>query len=219
MQLKDPISLQDCASFLNCRFAGNGSDIITGINEIHKVVNGDLTFVDFAKYYDKALKSAATFIIINKEVDVPEGKGLLFSDDPFRDYVKLVKHFSPFNPSLKNVAKNAVVGEGTLLFPGVYIGNNCIIGKNCILHPNVVIYDNTIIGDNVIIHANTVIGADAFYFKNRKTHFDKMISCGRTILHNDVEIGACVTIDRGVSGDTIIGEGTKMDNHIHIGHG
>ena len=199
MQLKDPISLQDCASFLNCRFAGNGSDIITGINEIHKVVNGDLTFVDFAKYYDKALKSAATFIIINKEVDVPEGKGLLFSDDPFRDYVKLVKHFSPFNPSLKNVAKNAVVGEGTLLFPGVYIGNNCIIGKNCILHPNVVIYDNTI--------------------KNRKTHFDKMISCGRTILHNDVEIGACVTIDRGVSGDTIIGEGTKMDNHIHIGHG
>ena len=103
MQLKDPISLQDCASFLNCRFAGNGSDIITGINEIHKVVNGDLTFVDFAKYYDKALKSAATFIIINKEVDVPEGKGLLFSDDPFRDYVKLVKHFSPFNPSLKNV--------------------------------------------------------------------------------------------------------------------
>ncbi len=115
MQLKDPISLQDCASFLNCRFAGNGSDIITGINEIHKVVNGDLTFVDFAKYYDKALKSAATFIIINKEVDVPEGKGLLFSDDPFRDYVKLVKHFSPFNPSLKNVAENAVVGEGTCL--------------------------------------------------------------------------------------------------------
>ena len=219
MQLQDPITLQDCAVFLQCRFAGNGSDVITGINEIHKVVKGDLTFVDFAKYYDKALNSAATFVIINKEVAVPEGKGLLFSDDPFRDYVKLVKHFSPFNPSLKNIADNAVVGEGTLLFPGVYVGNNCIIGKNCILYPNVVIYNNTIIGDNVIIHANTVIGADAFYFKNRKTHFDKMISCGRTILHNDVEIGACVTIDRGVSGDTIIGEGTKMDNHIHIGHG
>lgn len=219
MQLKTSMPLKECATFLNCKFIGDAESLITGINEIHKVQPGDLTFVDFAKYYDKALNSAATFIIINKEVDCPPGKALLFSDDPFRDYVKLVKYFSPFDPSLKNVADNAVVGEGTILFPGVYIGNNCIIGKNCIIFPNVVIYDNSIIGNHVIIHANTVIGSDAFYFKNRKTHFDKLISCGRTIIENDTEIGACVTIDRGVSGDTIIGEGTKMDNHIHIGHG
>ena len=219
MQLKTFITLQQCADFLQCKFAGEANAHITGINEIHKVRSGDITFVDFEKYYNKALSSAATFIIINKEVECPAGKGLVFSDDPFRDYVKLVQRFSPFNPSLKNISDSAVVGENTLLFPGVYIGNNCIVGKNCVLHPNVVLYDNTILGDDVVIHANSVIGADAFYFKDRKTHRDKMLSCGRTIIHDHVEIGACVTIDKGVSGDTIIGEHTKMDNHIHIGHG
>lgn len=102
---------------LNATYAGNGDAHITGINEIHKVTSGDITFVDFHKYYDKALNSAATFVIINKEVECPEGKGLIFSDDPFRDYVKLVKHFAPFTPSLKNIADNAIVGEGTILFP------------------------------------------------------------------------------------------------------
>ena len=219
MKLKNPISLKDCAALLHATYSGNGDALITGINEIHKVTSGDITFVDFHKYYDKALNSAATFVIINKEVACPDGKGLIFSDDPFRDYVKLVKHFAPFTPSLKNIADNAVIGEGTIVFPGVYIGNNVIIGKNCILHPNVVIYDNAIIGNDVIVHANTVLGADAFYFKRREKHFDKMESCGRVIIHDGVEIGACCTIDKGVSGDTIIGEQTKLDNHIHIGHG
>ena len=86
------------------------------------------------------------------------------------------------------------------------------------LHPNVVIYDNCYIGNNVIIHANTVIGADAFYYKKRTTFFDKMISCGRVIIEDDVEIGAMCTIDKGVSGDTVIGAGTKLDNHVQIGH-
>ncbi|MEZ5013690.1 MAG: UDP-3-O-(3-hydroxymyristoyl)glucosamine N-acyltransferase [Chitinophagales bacterium] len=219
MKLHAPISLSDCAAWLQCPFAGDGKMEITGINEIHKVEAGDITFVDFAKYYQKALTSAASFVIINKEVDCPEGKGLIFSDDPFRDYVKLVKRFSPFNPSLKNISDTAVIGDNTIIFPGVYIGNNCTIGNNCILHPNVVVYDNTTIGDNVIIHANTTIGADAFYFKKRAEHFDKLESCGRVIIHDGVEIGAGCTIDKGVSGDTIIGEQTKMDNHIHIGHG
>lgn len=219
MQLKNPVSLKDCAAFLNTEFSGDAHALITGINEIHKVQKGDITFVDFQKYYNKALNSEATFIIINKKTDCPAGKGLIFSDDPFRDYVKLVKRFHPFIPSLINISDTAVIGENTILFPGVYIGNNCTIGNNCMLHPNVVLYDDTSIGDNVIIHANTVIGADAFYFKNRKIYFDKLESCGRVLIKNDVEIGACCTIDKGVSGDTIIGEGTKMDNHIHIGHG
>ncbi|MBC8173326.1 MAG: UDP-3-O-(3-hydroxymyristoyl)glucosamine N-acyltransferase, partial [Chitinophagales bacterium] len=219
MQLTKPITLKDCTDFLSANFAGDANALITGINEIHKVQHGDITFVDYQKYYDAALKSAATFIIINKKVDCPPGKGLIFSDDPFRDYVKLVKYFFPFNPSLKNISDTAVIGEHTILFPGVYIGNNCIIGDHCIIHPNVVMYDNTIIGDRVIIHANTTLGSDAFYFKNRKTFYDKLESCGRTVIEDDVEVGASCTIDKGVSGDTIIGAGTKMDSHIHIGHG
>lgn len=219
MQLKQAHSLAEIAALVGAKVLADPGTPVTGINEIHKVTPGDISFVDHPKYYDKALNSAATFVIINKEVECPPGKGLLFSDDPFRDYVALVKHFSPFNPSLQPVAKNAVIGEGTLLFPGVYIGNNVIIGKNCVLHPNVVIYDNTIIGDNVIIHANTTIGSDAFYFKKRPTYWDKLVSCGRVIIHDDVEIGSNCTIDKGVSGDTIIGRSTKFDNHIHIGHG
>lgn len=222
MQLSQAISLSDIAGWLGCSFAGNGDALITGINEIHKVVPGDLTFVDFHKYYDKALNSAATFIIINKEVECPAGKGLLFSDDPFRDYVRLCKRFRPFEVSMQQVADTATIGEGTLLLPGAYVGPHVRIGKNCIIHPNVVIYDHSELGDNVIIHANTVIGSDAFYYKKRNTEepfFDKLYSCGRVIIEHDVEIGASCTIDKGVSGDTVIGAGSKLDNHIHIGHG
>jgi len=218
MKLPSSYTLKDIAAIIDCKFDGTPEHIITGLNEIHMVEPGDVVFVDHPKYYDKALHSKATTIIINKQVECPKGKALLLSDDPFRDYNKLVRHFNPINYSKKQIADSSKVGEGTVLLPGVYIGNNVTIGKNCVIHPNVVIYDNCHIGNNVIIHANTVIGADGFYYKKRPTHFDKMISCGRVIIEDDVEIGSCCTIDKGVSGDTIIGAGTKMDNHIQIAH-
>ena len=102
--------------------------------------------------------------------------------------------------------------------PGVYLGNNVTIGNDCVLHANVTIYDNCTIGSNVIIHANTVIGADAFYYKTRSNEHDKMHTCGGVEIEDDVEIGALCTIDRGVSGNTVIGAGTKIDNQVQIGH-
>ena len=197
---------------------GDGSLLVTGINEIHKVESGDLTFVDHPKYYDKALQSAATFIIINKEVDVPPGKALLYSNDPFTAYNTIVRKYRTFEPSKSALSETAKIGEGTIIQPGAFVGQHVVIGKNCLIHSNVSIYDHTIIGDDVIIHANTVIGADAFYFKRRPEGYDKMISCGRVIIHNKVEIGACCTIDKGVSGDTIIGQvGVQKD--LTIGKG
>ena len=213
-----PHKLADIAAVIGAKFAGKPEHVVTGLNEVHRVEQGDLMFVDHPKYYDKALQSAATTILINKEVDCPPGKALIFSDDPFRDYNKLVRHFLPLNYSLKPVSDTAVVGEGTVIHPNVYIGNNVTVGKNCVLMPGVVIYDHCVIGNNVRIHANAVIGGDAFYYKRRETFFDKMITCGRVVIHDDVEIGACCTIDKGVSADTVIGKGTKMDNHVHIGH-
>ncbi|MGB3946642.1 MAG: UDP-3-O-(3-hydroxymyristoyl)glucosamine N-acyltransferase, partial [Bacteroidia bacterium] len=192
--------------------------IISGVNEIHMVEPGDVVFVDHPKYYDKALNSKATTILINKKVDCPAGKALLISDDPFRDYNRIVKHFSPTNYSQKPVSDTAKVGKNTVIMPGVFLGNNVTVGDNCVIHPNVVIYDNCHVRNNVIIHANTVIGADAFYYKKRADKYDKMISCGRVIIEDDVEIGALCTIDKGVSGDTVIGAGTKIDNHVQIGH-
>ncbi|CAN5316647.1 UDP-3-O-(3-hydroxymyristoyl)glucosamine N-acyltransferase [soil metagenome] len=218
MKLPLAHTLKDIAALISCEFECDANHTITGLNEIHMVEAGDIVFVDHPKYYDKALLSKATTIIINKKVDCPEGKALLISEDPFRDYNKLVRHFQPLNYSLKQISETAKVGKTTVVMPGVYLGSNVTIGENCVIHPNVVIYDNCHIGNNVIIHANTVIGADAFYYKKRADYFDKMISCGRVIIEDDVEIGATCTIDKGVSGDTKIGAGTKIDNHVQIGH-
>ncbi len=218
MKLPSPSKLKDIAALINCQYDGSDDHIITGLNEIHMVEAGDIVFVDHPKYYDKALNSKATTILINKKTECPKGKALLISDDPFRDYNKLVLHFQPVSYSMKQISDSAKVGAGSVIMPGVYLGNNVTIGTNCVIHPNVVIYDNCHIRNNVIIHSNTVIGADAFYYKKRADKFDKMISCGRVVIEDDVEIGALCTIDKGVSGDTIIGAGTKIDNHVQIGH-
>ncbi len=221
MQFPSPVSIQWIAEFINAKLTGNSNGRATGINEIHKVEPGDLVFVDHPKYYDKCINSAATFIIINKEAIVPEGKALLIVDNPFEAYCKIVNHFRPFEPSSKMISDSAVIGEGTFIYPGSFVGNHVTIGQHCIIHPNVSIMDHCIIGDNVIIQSGTVIGSNSFYYngkKDRELWYKKMPDCGRVIIEDFVEIGAGCTIDRGVSHDTIIGKGTKMDNMIHIGH-
>jgi UDP-3-O-[3-hydroxymyristoyl] glucosamine N-acyltransferase len=122
---------------------------------------------------------------------------------------------------MQQVADTAVVGEGTVLMPNCYIGNHVSIGRDCVIHPNVTILDHCVIGDKVIIQAGTVIGSDAYYYNkktNREVHYKKMLSCGRVVIDDEVEIGAGCAIDRGVTGDTRIGKGTKLDNMVHIGH-
>ncbi len=221
MQFPSPVSIQWIAQFINAKLVGNSNGNATGINELHKVENGDLVFVDHPKYYNKCINSDATFIIINKEKEVPEGKALLIVENPFEAYCKIVNHFRPFEPSLKMISDSAKIDEGSFIYPGVFIGNHVSIGKNCIIFPNVSIMDHCIIGDHVIIQAGTVIGCNAFYYntkKDRDLWYNKMPDCGRVIIEDYAEIGAGCTIDRGVSHDTIIGEGTKMDNMIHIGH-
>ncbi|WP_339881790.1 UDP-3-O-(3-hydroxymyristoyl)glucosamine N-acyltransferase [Polaribacter vadi] len=218
MKFKKPQTLKEIATLINTDFIGDDNFEILGINEIHVVEKGDIVFVDHPKYYDKALNSAATTILINKKVDCPEGKVLLISDDPFRDFNKITKHFNPFIASKENIAESAIIGEGTIIQPNVFIGHNVTIGKNCVIHPNVTIYDNAVLGDNVTIHANTVLGADAFYYKKRPEGFDKLISGGRVVIENNVDLGASCTIDKGVTGDTTIKEGTKIDNQVHVGH-
>ena len=221
MKFPTPVSADWIAEFISAKISGKKDSFALGINEIHKVKEGDIVFVDHPKYYDACLNSAATFIIINAEKDVPEGKTLFIVDDPFEAYLKITGHFRPFTPSTKMISDSAKIGKDTVIMPNVFIGNNVEIGDNCIIHPNVSIYDYTIIGNEVEIHSGTTIGSDAFYFntkKNREAWFKKMKSCGNVIIHDKVEIGANCTIDRGVSDSTIIGMGTKMDNLIHIGH-
>ena len=222
MKFPAPVSAQWIADLIQAELSGNLTAQASGINEIHKVERGDLVFVDHPKYYDKCLNSAADLIIINtKEVIIPEGKTILVVKEPFEAYLKIVNHFRPFTAADKTISDDVLVGEGSVIMPNVFIGKQVIIGKHCVIHPNVSLLDYTIIGDHVVIQAGAVIGSDAFYYntkKDRDVWYKRMQSCGNVVIEDHVEIGAGCTIDRGVTAETRIGKGTKMDNMVHIGH-
>lgn len=216
MDLATPLTAGKIAEMIGAKAIGNAQRLVTGINEINRVREGDLVFVDHPKYYSKALESAATTILINKDdVPVPAGKAILVCEDPCAEYNRLVRHFAPRQGW---GSREAEIGEGSEVHPSVVLGANVRIGSGCLIMPGVVIYENATIGDRVTIHANTVIGADPFYYKKRANGFDKMVPCGSVVIEDDVEIGALCTIDRGVSADTRIGRGTKIDNHVQVGH-
>lgn len=222
MKFSTPLSMPTLATLLNATIFGNEKNMAIGINEIHKVETGDICFVDHPKYYNKCLQSAATIIIINnKNVVIPEGKTLLFVDDPFESYLKIVDTYQPFIENKKSISDTVNIDSSSIVMPNVYIGNYVSIGKNCVIHPNVTIKDYTVIGNNVVIQSGSIIGSDAFYYntkKNREHWYKRMKSCGNVVIEDNVEIGSGCTIDRGVTASTIIGAGTVMDNQVHIGH-
>ena len=218
MKFSQPKTLQQIALILNCDFVGDENFPVLGMNEIHVVESGDIVFVDHPKYYDKALKSDATIILINKIVKCPQGKALLISDNPFDDFNKLTKHFKPFISSSVSINPETKIGLDTIIQPNVFIGPNVKIGNNCIIHPNVTIISDVTIRNNVIIGSGTVIGGDAFYYKKNNGKYHQLISGGGVIIEDNVHIGASCTIDRGVTANTTIKFGSKLDNQIQIGH-
>jgi UDP-3-O-[3-hydroxymyristoyl] glucosamine N-acyltransferase len=211
-------TIKDIASIIGAKIIGPEDHVVTGFNEIHRVIAGDCVFVDHPKYYERALHSAASTIIINKEVPCPPGKALLIHSEPFTAFNTLTKHFHPRTYSTRHISETCRTGENTVVMPGCFIGNHVVIGNNCVIHPNVVIYDNCIVGDNVVIHANTTIGSDAFYFKKRESGFEPLNTCGTVMIEDDVVIGSNCSIDKGVTATTRIGKGTIIDNQVHIGH-
>ena len=218
MDFPNPLAVKEVASIIDAKIFGNPNFMAIGLNELHVVRVGDISFVDHPKYYNKVLNSPASIIIINKEVKAPEGKILLLHEAPFDAFIKLIHHFRPFEPSNSRISISATIGANSIIQPGAFVGNNVTIGKNCIIHSNVSIYDHTIIGDNVIIQANSVIGGDGYYFQRREEGYKKFQSGGRVIIEDNVEIGALCSIDKGVTADTIIGAGTKFDNQCQVGH-
>ena len=217
MTFEIPQTLKSIAELIGAKMIGDENFPVFGSNEIHRVKGGEIVFVNHPKYYDKALQSDATIILIDKEVECPAGKALLISEDPFRDFNTINTHFtkiSNFTEELHDIE----VGEGTKIHSSAVIGNHVRIGKDCHIFPNVVIGDRTVIGNNVMIQANTVLGGEAFYYRKLDGNFDRMISVGNVIIENNVQIGNGCTIDRGVTDSTIIGEGSVLDNQIQIGH-
>ena len=217
MTFKSPQSLKTIAELINAKFIGDENFQVFGTNEIHRVKAGEIVFVNHPKYYDKALNSDATIILIDKEVDCPEGKALLVSDDPFRDFNKINEHYQGIQ-TFETTNQNLKIGENCKIHPSVIIGNDVTIGDNCMIFPNVVIGDRTVIGNNCIIQSGTVLGGDAFYYNKNAEGYRKMLSVGNVILEDHVEIGVNCSIDRGVTDSTIIKKGSKLDNLIQIGH-
>lgn len=218
MRLSHPTTAAQLANRLNATLIGDGDLTVTGINEIHHVENGDLTFVDFHKYYGVALSSAATVILIDQVRPCPPGKALLVVEAPFTAYNDLVLAERPERQWLNTVDPSATIGEGTRISVGAIIGPGAIIGSNCRINANAVIGEDVVLKDDVIIGAGAVIGEEAFYFKKTAKGFIPWRSGGGVLLESDVEVGPNCTIARGVSSVTTIGQGTKLDAQVQIGH-
>lgn len=220
MKLKQAVSVQDLAWYVGARLIGSADIQVTHISDIHRIQKDSLIFVDNPTYYSRAIYSSASAVLLKEELECPSDKALLVVKDPFEAYNALAKYFSPFRPISQLQSPNAEIGEGTIIEPNVVIADDVKIGKNCLIRANTVLHEGTVIGDRVRINANSVIGGEAFnYYKNADNRYERWHAVGSVYIEDDVEIGACTTIDRGVSNDTIIGAGTKIDNHVHIAHG
>lgn len=218
MKFTKPLTAAQVAELIQANVVGDPNVVVTGLNEIHMVEEGDISFTDHPKYYKKSLMSKASVVLINAIPEDTYGKTIIVSEQPFADFNRLIHSQWKLSHVSASISESAQIGKNVHIGPNVYIGDRTVVGDNCIIHPNVVIYGDCIIGNNVIIHAGTIIGADAFYYKRSGDRYDKFTTCGRVIIGDNVEIGALCTIDRGVTGDTIISEGTKFDNQIHVGH-
>ncbi|MEO9531163.1 MAG: UDP-3-O-(3-hydroxymyristoyl)glucosamine N-acyltransferase [Crocinitomicaceae bacterium] len=217
MILEQSLTLKELASFLNCEFIGNENLVVSGVNEMHNPKPGDVVYVDNAKSLEKAIHSPANVILYDKPINTAHHKGVLLSKNAFSDFNKIIAHFFP-DSSWSIKSEENEIDASARIAPNVSIGNNVKIAADVIIHPGAVIGDNTVIKEGVIIGPNSVIGYDAFYYKKSEGKYSRLLSCGGTVIEKDVEIGALTTIDRGVTGWTIIGEGTKIDNQVHVGH-
>lgn len=219
MDFPQAIPVTDIATMINARLVGDHQLVLTGINEIHKVRSGDITFVDHPKYFNTSLSSAASAIIVPTEMDCPDGKVLLVAEKPFLAYEAIVNSFRPIRPLTTHQPDDQVIHPDVMIEPGAVIGQHVHIGAGSIIQSGAVIRPYTYIGKRVIIQSAAVIGGQAFYFKKWPEGYQAWTGCGRVIIEDDVWIGAGTTIAQGVSGDTVIGAGTKIDCQVMIGHG
>ncbi len=220
MNFPNPVPVTEIANWIGAKLIGDKTLLATGINEIHKVRKGDITFVDIEKYFKKSISSSASIIILNEETECPPGKALLLTDKPFESYDNIVKRYRPFHPWVNTSDSSSNdIHPDAIIEDGVMIGKDVHIGENTYIQTGAIIRDHVRIGANVKILPNAVIGSDAFYFKKWSDHYEQWTTGGRVIIEDDVFIGAGTTIASGVSGDTIVGKGTKVDNLVQISHG
>jgi len=239
------LSLKEVAQIIDAKVIGDQSFVIKGVSSFDDSQVSDITFAVDPKYLNNIGNSNAGAIIIPDSFEIDEDLAninILKAENPKISFFKLVSVFHPaketkpgIHPSVniglnfnhgKNliiepnvfIGDNVKIGDNVHLMPGLYIGDDVQIGDNSLIKPNVTIMEKTRIGNNVIIHSGTVIGSDGFGFAQNSEKHEKLIHTGSVFIGNDVEIGASNTIDRGTLGMTVIGNGVKTDNLIHIAH-
>jgi UDP-3-O-[3-hydroxymyristoyl] glucosamine N-acyltransferase len=219
MDFKQSLSIKDVAQWIGAELIGDAELMLSGINEIHKVREGDITFVDHPKYFQASLHSAASAIIVPSKMDCPEGKVLLVVDTPFTAYESIVQRFRSIIPIVEGEKEERHIDPTAIIEEGAIIGPHVSIGKHTHIQAGAIIRPYTTIGDRVVIHSGAIIGTQAFYFKKWPENYEAWTGCGRVIIEDDVWIGSGTTIAQGVSGDTVIGAGSKIDCQVMIGHG
>lgn len=235
-------TLGELAEHIGARLLGDPSGIIYGLNSLQAATQGQLSFLDNSIYRKFLPTTKASAVILTKDdVSICPCNALVV-DDPYFAYAKVAELFIKSSKKIATIHPSVIIGEhcqidpsvdiapyvvieegvkigkNTVIGPGTVIGRDCIIGEGCRIAANVTLYHETQIFNRVIIHSGAVIGADGFGNVERKGVWYKVPQLGRAVLHDDVEIGANTTIDRGALTDTVIGKGVKLDNQIQIGH-
>lgn len=232
----------DIAKFVNGEAVGDASVVITGVCGIKEAKEGDITFIANSRYSPLIEETRASCVITSYDVKSAP-KPIIRTENPSLAFTKTIAFLYP-NPikRKKGIHESAVIaktasigkdvaigphcviedsvsiGEGTVLYTGVYVGANTRIGQDCLIYPNITIREDVTIGSKVIIHPGTVIGCDGFGYETINGVHHKIPQIGVVVIEDDVEIGANVTIDRARFGKTLIGKGTKIDNLVQIAH-
>ena len=241
-------SILELAELIEAEVFGETDLEITGPETLENAKFGQISFLANAKYLESLAVTQASAIILQTEhldqVKLQQlGRTLLVVPDAMSSMLRILEHFHspPAVPDVGisrqaeigrcvqigeatnvqagvHIADGVVIGSGCNILPGAYIGPNCVLGNRVTIHPNVVIYALSRLGNGVTIHANSVIGADGFGYRQRNGRHEKIPHFGQVEIEDDVEIGACTTIDRAMIGKTVIGRGTKIDILVMVGH-
>jgi UDP-3-O-[3-hydroxymyristoyl] glucosamine N-acyltransferase len=220
------MTVDELASEIGAEVVGDGSATILSAATLEDAQPGQVSFLANPKYLRQVEATKASAVIVAPGVRPVKNTTLLKTSDPYHAFMKAVvrlhghrKHpFQGIHPAA-NVDPSATLGEGCIVYPGAYVGPRARIGRDCILYPNAVIYDDCVLGDRVIVHAGTAVGVDGYGYATHKGEHHKIPQVGNVIIEDDVEIGACCSIERAAMGSTVIGRGTKIDQLVVVGHG
>jgi UDP-3-O-[3-hydroxymyristoyl] glucosamine N-acyltransferase len=236
------MQVEQIAALLEASFEGDGTLAIEAANDVSLAGPTEIAFVEGAKAAHTAASSRAGCLLAPQDLEIPAGRTVIRVAKPRNAFARILRRLHPEPKPLAGIHPTAVVaasaaigpdvsigphvvigesasiGAGTVISAGVAIGERSKLGSGCRVYPQVVIYPNVTVGDRAILHAGCVLGSDGFGFILEAGRFEKFPQIGSVEIGNDVEIGANACVDRGALGATILGDGVKLDNMVHIGH-